>query len=156
MSQFLRSGSKASISVCGIEALCFDDGYVWWHRLEYELAYREWARDGIGETYFERASVGGVNDANAVGEHGVVFYYGGSCYDFGIVSCRGFDADACVVHGAAGHIFDLAYAHEIVAYLLWSCFEWHPGSVIVDLHLHDSPDPLFRDTPLYAVVKSDF
>ena len=136
MSQFLRCGSKASCSVCGIELFHFGDGYVWGHGLEYELADREGAYDRVGETYFESASVGGVDDAYAVGEHGVVFDDGGSCYDFGVVSWWWFDADARVVHSAAGHVFDFAYAYEIVAYLLWSCFDWQPCSVIVYLYLH--------------------
>ena len=76
MSQFLRSGSEASVPVCGIELFHFGDGYVWRHGLEYELADGEGAGDGFSEAYFERASVGGVNDAYAVGEHGVVFHDG--------------------------------------------------------------------------------
>jgi len=63
MSQILRSGSEASI-VCGIELFRFGDGYVWRHGLEYELADGEGAGDGFSEAYFERASVGGVNDAD--------------------------------------------------------------------------------------------
>jgi len=73
MSQILRSGSEPSCSVCGIELFHFGDGYVWRHGLEYELADREGWGDRFGEAYFQSASVCGVNDAYAVGEHGVVF-----------------------------------------------------------------------------------
>ena len=114
----------------------FGDGYVWRHGFEYELAERKGACDRSGEAYFESASVGGVNDAYAVGEHGVVLDDGGPCNDFSVVSWRWFDGDARVVHNAAGHIFDFAYTYEIVSYLLWSSFDREPCSVIVYLYLH--------------------
>lgn len=40
-----------------------------------------------------------------------MFDDGGPCNDFSIVSGWGFDADACIVHRAPLHFFDLAYAH---------------------------------------------